>query len=216
MQVKNVLIVDDHAAIIEGYKSIIQYNFPTITFTFFEANTAEQAIELLNSKNHFDLAFIDIQIPSFEKIKDGTDLTVYIKNKFQNLKIIVLTSFTEFIEIKQILAKTQPNAFILKSEFKADEFIKAIQNLFEDKKFYSKTIQEIIENKSSKNVLFDDYNMQIIKLLANGIKTKSLPEQLNLSISAIDKRKSIIKATLGINKGNDEDIIREARKKGLI
>ena len=62
----------------------------------------------------------------------------------------------------------------------------------------------------------DNYNRQIIILLSQGVKTKNLPDLLYLSKSAIDKRKAIIKQLLGIDKGNDEDILKEARKQGLI
>lgn len=53
-------------------------------------------------------------------------------------------------------------------------------------------------------------------LLSQGIQTKNLPDYLNLSKSAIDKRKVIIKEFFDIEKGNDEDILREARKQGFI
>jgi DNA-binding NarL/FixJ family response regulator len=53
-------------------------------------------------------------------------------------------------------------------------------------------------------------------MLSKGIKTKTIQEQLHLSKSAVDKRKVAIKSYLGIDKGNDEDILREARKRGLI
>jgi two-component system, NarL family, response regulator NreC len=52
--------------------------------------------------------------------------------------------------------------------------------------------------------------------LAKGVKTKNMPDILHLSQSAIDKRKVILKNILGIEKGNDEDILNEARKQGLI
>jgi hypothetical protein len=39
---------------------------------------------------------------------------------------------------------------------------------------------------------------------------------LNLSISAINKRKAILKQIFGIDKGTDEDILKEARKQGYI
>ena len=62
----------------------------------------------------------------------------------------------------------------------------------------------------------DNYNRQILLLLSQGIKTKNLPDLLHLSKSAIDKRKAIIKQIFGIDKGTDEDILKEARRQGLI
>ena len=68
----------------------------------------------------------------------------------------------------------------------------------------------------SKKAYLDNFNRQIITLLAQGIKTKSLPNHKNLSISSIEKRKVQIKDYLSIEKGTDEDIIREAKRLGLI
>ena len=62
----------------------------------------------------------------------------------------------------------------------------------------------------------DSYNRQIIILLSQGVKTKNFHEHINLSTSAIEKRKAVIKDYFGIIKGSDEDILREARKQGLI
>ena len=69
---------------------------------------------------------------------------------------------------------------------------------------------------SEKNKVMDDYNRQILMLLSQGVKTKSIPHLINLSVSAVDKRKAMIKQLLGIEKGNDEDILKEARRQGLI
>lgn len=67
-----------------------------------------------------------------------------------------------------------------------------------------------------KEVYLDTTNRRIISLLAKGIKTKNLPIHLNLSISAIDKRKAQIKEIFNIEKGTDEDILREAKKNDFI
>jgi hypothetical protein len=43
-----------------------------------------------------------------------------------------------------------------------------------------------------------------------------MPAYLGLSISAIDKRKAVIKSFFGIDKGSDEDIIKAAKKSGFV
>jgi predicted dehydrogenase len=77
-------------------------------------------------------------------------------------------------------------------------------------------VDETAKNLKSNTILLDNYNRQIIEMLSKGIKTKTIQEQLHLSKSAIDKRKVAIKSYLGIDKGNDEDLLREARKRGFI
>jgi hypothetical protein len=82
--------------------------------------------------------------------------------------------------------------------------------------YYSKTIHKLNKEANSNRKILDHYNQKIILLLSQGIKTKNLHEHLHLSVSAIDKRKVSIKIFFGIEKGTDEDIIREARKQGFI
>jgi len=72
------------------------------------------------------------------------------------------------------------------------------------------------KNWEEKNKVMDNYNRQILLLLSQGVKTKSIPDLLNLSISAINKRKAILKQIFGIDKGTDEDILKEARKQGYL
>jgi two-component system response regulator NreC len=81
---------------------------------------------------------------------------------------------------------------------------------------YSETVQNLKKVMTSTVIFLDNYSRQIIILLSQGVQTKNLPEYLNLSQSAVDKRKAIIKEYFNIEKGNDEDILREARKQGLI
>ena len=82
--------------------------------------------------------------------------------------------------------------------------------------YYSPTVKKGIKEITSKDLYLDNYNRQIIFLLSKGVKSKSLPNYLPLSMSAIDKRKAQIKDYFLIEKGNDEDIIREAKKLDLI
>jgi DNA-binding NarL/FixJ family response regulator len=68
----------------------------------------------------------------------------------------------------------------------------------------------------SRESYLDTINRQIIVLLAQGLKNKSIALQLNLSDSAIEKRKSKLKDFFFISKGTDEELVQEARKMGFI
>ena len=83
--------------------------------------------------------------------------------------------------------------------------------------YYSETVKESINQLLSKKEFLDSINRQIIIMLSQGIKTKNLPQYLNISLSAVEKRKSQIKDYFCIsNKGSDEEIVKEARRLGFI
>src|SRR5690606_17240783 len=66
--------------------------------------------------------------------------------------------------------------------------------------YHSITVTDIIKKILSKESYLDTFNRQIILCLSQGIKTKHLPVHLNMSLSAIEKRKAQIKDYLCIDK----------------
>ncbi len=116
----------------------------------------------------------------------------------------------------RILNESNPNGILVKSDFTSEEFLVAFDVIMKGENYYSTTVLNYKKQLVPGNKIFDSYNRQIIQLLSQGVKTKNIQEVLHLSKSAVDKRKAAIKEMLDIDKGTDEDILREARKRGLI
>jgi two-component system response regulator NreC len=222
MQTKlKILMVDDHPSMIEGYKIILSYNtlgFEIETTSAFNCESAYEIITDKSKKTFFDLVFLDYSLPPFEKekITSGEDLAILVKSHMPNSKIVIITSHTEALVLYNILRNVEPAGLLVKSDFSADELIIAFDIIMRGAIYHSFTVKECTKELLSKKIYLDNFNREIIKLLAQGIKTKSLPNHLNLSISTIEKRKVQIKDYFCIEKGTDEDIIREAKRLGLI
>ncbi|MEO5776511.1 MAG: response regulator [Flavobacterium sp.] len=214
-----VLMVDDHPPIIEGYRSILAYNSFGYTLNTTAAHSCEAAYNtIFQAKFPFDIVFLDLTLPPyFEKnLNSGDDLIPIVKRQHPNAKIVVLTSHSESIVLFKIIKEHNPEGLLVKSDFQSDELIKAFDIVIKGGTYFSETVTNHQKSWGERNKVMDSYNRQILTLLSQGVKTKSLPDLLHLSKSAIDKRKAILKQLLGIDKGNDEDILKEARKQGLI
>ena len=214
-------MIDDHPSMIEGYKSILSFNdlgLRIITTPAYNCESAYNIIDKTSVSEAFDFAFIDLSLPPYleKKIKGGEDLALLIKNKFPNCKIVILTSHAEAFILDAIQKNIAPNGLLVKSDFTADEFLLAFEKIYNNHFYTSRTVVENIAELHEKSAFLDENNRKLITLLAEGVKTKNLPQRMNLSISAIDKRKAQIKFYFKIEKGSDEDIIREAKKHGLI
>ena len=214
-------MIDDHPSMIEGYKSILSFNDLGLRITTTPAYNCESAYNIIDNTpvfKAFDFAFVDLSLPPYleKKIKGGEDLALLIKNKFPKCKIVILTSHAEAFILDNIQRNIAPNGLLVKSDFTADEFLLAFEKIYNNHIYTSKTVIENIAELHEKNSFLDENNRKLITLLAEGVKTKNLPQRMNLSISAIDKRKAQIKFYFKIEKGSDEDIIREAKKHGLI
>ena len=214
-------MIDDHPSMIEGYKSILSFNdlgLRIITTPAYNCESAYNIIDKTSVSEAFDFAFVDLSLPPYleKNIKSGEDLALLIKNKFPKCKIVILTSHAEAFILDNIQRNIAPNGLLVKSDFTADEFLLAFEKIYNNHIYTSKTVIENIAELHEKNSFLDENNRKLITLLAEGVKTKNLPQRMNLSISAIDKRKAQIKFYFKIEKGSDEDIIREAKKHGLI
>jgi DNA-binding NarL/FixJ family response regulator len=151
-----------------------------------------------------------------QNLECGADLIPVIRKYLGQSKIMLLTSHSESLLLLKLLNECNPEGLLVKSDIMAEEFLEAFDTVVRGKKYYSSTINSLKQEAKETAKVLDSYNRQIIMLLAQGIKTKNLPDYLCLSKSAVDKRKAFIKEFFGIEKGNDEDILREARKQGLI
>lgn len=216
---KKILIIDDHSLIIEGYKSILSFNEHGLELNFKQALSCQAAYDILKTEEgNFDVIFLDMTLPPYTEmgIYSGSDLFPYIKKYQPESKIILVTSHTEQFLLYIIYKKLNPDGILIKSDFTPVEFLAAFENILEENKHYSHTMREAIKKIAANYSFLDSLDMQIITLLSERIQSKSLTEHLSIGKSAIDKRKNKIKSFFKIEKGNDEDIIREAKKQNFI
>lgn len=215
----DILIIDDHHSIIEGYKNVLSKN-KNYKLRILKANSCDQAIKAINkakNSNPFDLIFIDIQLPSSQDgtITSGEDLAQLISNEFPQTKIIISTMFDSSHRLNNIIKTVPHHGILIKSDSTAKIILKAFDTVLQGKFFYSKTVEKIKNKIISNHEVLDNYDIKIIYYLSKGVKTKNLIKYIPLSLSAIEKRKNYIKKLFNIN-GDDEQLLIEAKKRGFI
>ena len=217
----NILMIDDHLTQIEGYKAVLQYNKAGRSINTISRQNCKDAYLFITdpvNAEAADVVFLDLSLPPYEeeKIYSGEDLALLAKKYMPKAKIVILTSHTEAFKLYSLLKNVQPTGILVKSDFSSEELIHAFDTIMDGEFYYTETVEKSRKELLSREAYLDSYNRKIIELLAQGVKTKSLPQHLNLSQSAIEKRKVQIKNYLCIDRGTDEDIVREARKLGFI
>lgn len=219
MTIQNLLLVDDHPITIDGYVNILTTNKDHDTLIdFTTAYSCEEAYIKITKRyllqKTFDLAFLDISLPPYESrnIQNGVDLGALIRKYCPDCKIILLTMHSEPVLIHNAIKKINPEGFILKNDINAQSLLSAYLSIMQGQKFYSATISKVHYENTLKKLNFDAIDCQILELISKKIKTKDMTEHLNLSLSAIEKRKASIKNKLLKNKGSDKEIIEQAKK----
>ena len=131
-------------------------------------------------------------------------------------KIIILTMFNESFRILNIINEINPEGLLIKSDLTSSELAEAFQHILLDPPYYSSTVSNFLKTTVSHDLYLDNINRKILYLLSQGVKTKSLRDYIDLSMSAIEKRKKHLKDLFLIEDGKDETLLSEARKKGFL
>ncbi len=213
-------MIDDHPSQIEGYKSILSYNRRGIPIEATACHDCEAAYHLIQSSlaEKFDIVFLDQSLPAYEtrNIRCGTDLASLIRKRMPRARLVFLTSHIEALVLYNIVQRLRPEGLLVKSDFDADEMLRAFDLILDGKIYHSETVTWQMKRMLQRAEYLDSLNRQIIQFLAKGVKTKHLPEHLHLSLSAIEKRKAQIRDYFCVGAGKDKDIVTVARELGLV
>ncbi|RCT53883.1 response regulator [Winogradskyella sp. KYW1333] len=218
----NILMVDDHPIIIEGYQNVLmttkEEDQTLLIDTANNCDTAQLMINRASKGTPYDVCFFDISLPASEdgKYASGEDLALLAQRVIPEAKIIILTMFNESFRIHNIIKEINPDGFLIKSDLTSMELADAFQQILRFPPYYSSTVSNYIKKTISSEIYVDDINRKILHLLSQGVKTKSLSEYIPLSTSAIEKRKKQLKLLFSASDGKDETLLQEAREKGYL
>ena len=218
-----ILMIDDHPMIIEGYQNTLLFTKKQNQELHIDiANNCDQAIKLIDkaveNNFHYNVLFVDISLPPSTDglMTSGEDIAVYVRKVLPEAKIIILTMFNESFRIHNIIKTISPEGFLIKSDLTSSELASAFQAVLNNPPFYSGTVNSIMRKMSNSDVVIDEKNRKILHLLSQGIKTKNLVSHLDISLSAIEKRKKQLREIFDVQDGEDETLLNEARKKGFV
>ncbi|MBU2061842.1 MAG: response regulator [Bacteroidetes bacterium] len=216
----NILIVDDHPFIIQGYKNAItRYQPNNFEFIIDEAKDCESAYHLITNPDTpiFDIAFLDISMPTYEEkqLYSGEDLARLLLEVMPNCKIILLTMFTEFLKIQTIINGINPYGLVIKNDLTFDELLFAFDKVINGERYYSQSVIKMLESQDN-GIEIDLFDKQILFHLSKATKSKDMTQYIPISLNAIEARKLNLKKVLGLPEGTDIELVREARNKGLL
>lgn len=194
-----VLLADDERLVVDGLKIILE-TYEDIAVVGTAANGEEALKEC--RKNSPDVVLMDIRMPK----SDGVMGTKLIKKEFNDIKILILTTFNDVQYIHEAL-KYGASGYILKdSDYDLIyEGIKACTkgNVVINPEVASKIISENVEynqknsiDKVKKDYKLSDKEISIIKEIANGFSNKEIGEKLFLTEGTIKNNISSILSKL--------------------
>jgi DNA-binding NarL/FixJ family response regulator len=198
----NLLIVDDHPVLREGVASVLKGHVKISSVK--EANNGGEALALLE-KGDIDIVLLDIKMEPLNGIETMTE----INNRFPEIKVIVLSNYSDKKLILQMM-KLGVAGYLLKKVDK-EEIKNAVNAIVNGSTFFppeiSKVISENLEEIDRENTNANHINKdhlgklhEIIYLLYLEKTTAEIAEILFLSKRTIeDYRLEILKMTKSKN-----------------
>lgn len=173
----NIVLTDDHQVVREGMKFLLSTTSDINVVADFD--NGQKTLDYLDG-HHKDihLVLIDLVMPEM----DGIELTKLLKEKYKNIKVLVLSSYTSEEYIRPVF-RAGADGYIIK-EMDVEELIGSIKNVIEGTRVVHPDILKIIDQGGNlpheKNVL-SRREMEVLKEIVKGQSNKEISEALFVS-----------------------------------
>lgn len=193
----SVLLADDHEIMLDGLSAIINAE-PTLQVI----NVARNGSELIEryEQLHPDICIVDLDMPVMNGLQASEQL---IKNH-EGIKLIILTMHKESSILKRIKCMGV-KGYVLKT-CDSDELLFAIKQVLKGKTYFS---EGIFGNDSldlepecsdmAKISQLTKRELEVIKLLCEGLSNTKIAEKLFLSPSTVDNHRTNIMRKLDVH-----------------
>jgi len=209
MDTIRILLVDDHQVVREGLRHMLELEEDMeVVGEAADAKEALTQVELLSP----EVILMDIKMPGV----DGIELTRQLKEKQPACNVIMLTLYDEYLA-QAIEAGAV--GYLLK-DIKREELIRAIRAVHQgrsplDLSLSRDRLAELAAPAESKQRLYlSERELAILRLIADGVVTKEIANQLFLSQASVKRSVGLIFEKLGVH--NRSEAISEAYKRSLI
>lgn len=188
----SIVIADDHPIMLKGLKDELKNEGYKVIGL---ANNGAKALDVIISKQP-DIAILDIEMP----LLSGFEVIEKCLPESSQTKFIFMSYHKEDAYIVQA-KKYGAKGYLLKEDG-LDEIEHCIKDALEDKFYYSKSLNDNIDNLVNQELkklkLLTPSERSILKLIAQNLSSTDIAEHLSISKRTVDKHRSNIIKKLGL------------------
>jgi len=200
-----ILIVDDHPILADGLKTLFSdYKLCSLADI---AVSGKDCLRKLNT-SEYDILLLDINLPDVS----GIDLCETIHKEYPNVKIMALTSFSEFTCVDNMMANGA-SGYVLKNAM-PEEIIKGVETVMEGKIFLCHEVDILMKKETDKHVYLTRREKDLLRLITEGFTNQEISEKLFLGSETIKSyRKNLL---FKLNARNTATLVKIALEEKLI
>ncbi len=177
----NIIIADDHQLILDGLLSVLTKQFPDA-----KCHGVLNKIDLFKSLRgqHFDILIQDIKFGA----DNAKDFLNELKQEFPKVKIVLLSTISDSVTIKQLSGKV--DGYVLKSESLV-EIKTAIQKLSKGEQYFSTLAQKKMNQlMPDDSIILTKREREVLEVIMREKSTKQIAEELFISQKTVELHRS--------------------------
>ncbi|QDQ25058.1 two component system response regulator [Chitinimonas arctica] len=204
----NILIVEDHALLIEGIKNLLG-NFPQ----YHVVGEVEDGLDVYRAcqTHHPDLVLLDLGLPGM----DGIDIIRQLRKRWPDLLIVVITANAAEHKASDAL-QAGAQGYVLKKSSQ-QILLAALQTVLLGKEFIDPALNESQVRKQTdhgENTVLTSRERQVLKLIAEGCRNRDVAEHLSISLKTVETHRLNLMRKLDAH--NSTELVGWAQRIGLI
>ncbi len=199
-----VAIIDDHEAVLEGFRSFLVKN----GIKEVEAFSKSRALLDRARQHPFDIYLVDVELPDM----GASDLIDQIRAGQPDAKILINTMHEETWIVKKLTEK-KVNGVLYKSG-ELTMLLDAIMAVINGQTYYCRKFRKTQERLKAQNDSLSDRELDVLHYIAKGFSTKEISTLLFISENTVENhRKSLFRK---LQAHNMADLIVKALGAGYI
>ena len=149
-----VLLIESNPLIIQAYEralKLITSKNENLKFKIDKADNYHMALsQLKKAKDHIDIVFLDVRLlySNDSVFLSGEYVGLKIREEYNNLKLIVSTSYHNSSRILNLIKNIRPDGFLIKNDITVKVLTDAINNVILAQKYFSKSVLNVVCNNS--------------------------------------------------------------------
>lgn len=214
MRKLRILIVDDHAIVRAGIRSLLdgQHDIEVVG----EASRGDEAVEKALQLRP-ELVLMDIAMPGI----NGIEATAQLKKELPEVRILILTMHDDE-EFFFAVLRAGASGYILK-HIEPQQLLHAIRLVGNDQIYLSPVVAKALvegyltvagDPENERYNALSPREKEVLQLVAAGQTSREIAETLFLSIRTVEKHRQAVMHKLGLS--NRDDLTKYAIRRGLM
>ena len=197
-----ILIVDDHPIVRQGLERLIDAE-DDLTIGW-EASTADEALQVID-KEEVDFVILDVGL----KQGSGLDVIGQIRARREDLPVLMLSMHQERFYAERAL-RAGAQGYVMKQSDPA-QIVPAIRRILSGDLYLSpdladELVRRAVEGKDEGRPAAEqlsDREAEVVRFIGEGLSTREIAEELNLSVKTIESYRANVKRKLGLKSGSE-------------